>query len=256
MVASSSRPIVATREPRKRRENPRRRIERGVRLLENALGRPRLGRRSPPLDELIITILSQNTNDRNRDRAYRSLRRRFRNWEAVLRADRGELEEAIREGGLAATKSRVIQEVLRRVKRDHGRLSLDSLRRMPLDDARRYLAGFKGVGEKTICCVLLFACGHPAFPVDTHVHRVTRRLGWVPAGATAARCHTLLGEWIPKDDYLSAHLNLITLGRSLCRPRAPRCDVCPLRRQCRFAAENGRVAERLRTRGGGSPGPG
>jgi endonuclease-3 len=109
------------------------------------------------------------------------------------------------------------------------------------------------VGDKTICCVLLFACGHPAFPVDTHVQRVTRRLGWVPPGATAARCHTLLGELVPKDHCLSAHMNLIALGRSLCRPRAPRCAACPLRRTCRFAARTAGGVKRA-SRGGGRPG--
>jgi endonuclease III len=214
----------------------RRRIRASLDRLMEAFGRPRLGRRYPPLDELILTILSQNTNDRNRDRAYEALRRRYPTWEGVLEADGADLEETIRAGGLARTKSRVIQEVLRRIKRDQGRLTLDSLATMPAREARDYLTSFKGVGEKTACCVLLFSCGHPAFPVDTHIHRVARRLGWVPAKATPAQSHARLAELIPADRFLSTHLHLITLGRRLCRPRAPACPVCPLRRLCPYAA--------------------
>lgn len=204
-------------------------------LLKKAFGRPRLGRRHAPLDELILTVLSQHTSDVNRDRAYAALRGRFRRWEDVLRARRTDVERAIRAGGLARTKSRVIREILRRVLRDQGRLDLGVLRTMPLADARAYLLGLRGVGEKTACCVLLFACGRPAFPVDTHIHRIARRLGWVPAKATPQWTHATLAGLIPKTRYLEAHLNLIRLGRQTCRARAPRCPACPLRRLCPFA---------------------
>lgn len=205
-------------------------------LLEKAFGRPRLGRRHPPLDELILTVLSQHTSDVNRDRAYAALRVRFPRWEDVLRAPRAEVERAIRAGGLARTKSRVIQEILRRVLQDLGRLDLEALRTMPLAEARAYLLRLRGVGEKTACCVLLFACRRPAFPVDTHIHRIARRLGWVPARATPQRTHAILARLIPEARYLEAHLNLIRLGRRICRARAPQCPACPLRRQCRYAA--------------------
>ncbi len=208
-------------------------------LLEKAFGRPRLKRRYPPLDELVLTVLSQHTSDGNRDRAYASLRDRFPMWEDALRARRAEIESAIRAGGLARTKSRVIQEILRRVLRDQGRLDLRVLKTLPLAEAKAYLQGFRGVGEKTACCVLLFACGRPAFPVDTHIHRIARRLGWVPAQATPGRSHALLAALIPPARYLAAHLNLITLGRRICRARAPLCPACPLRRRCRFAARSG-----------------
>ena len=214
----------------------RRRVAVCLDRLEREFGRPRLGRRYPPLDELILTILSQSTNDRNRDRAYASLRRRFPSWEEVLEADRAALEESIRVGGLARTKSGVIQEVLRRVRSDQGRLSLEVLRRMPLPEARRYLMGFKGVGEKTAACVLLFSCRRPAFPVDTHIERVTRRLGWVPAKASSKRTHAIMSDLVPPDRTLTAHVNLITLGRRICRPRAPICPRCPLGRLCPYAA--------------------
>ncbi len=214
----------------------RRRVERELDRLERAFGRPRLGRRLSPLDELILTILSQHTNDVNRDRAYDSLRRRFPSWEEALRARPSDIEESIRIGGLARTKSRVIEAVLRTVLRDQGRLDLSVLRRLPVEEAKTYLRGLKGVGEKTACCVLLFACGRPAFPVDTHIHRVARRLGWVPARATPAKTHAALGDLIPKKRYFTAHVNLITLGRRICRARGPACPRCPLRAGCRYAA--------------------
>jgi len=213
----------------------RRSVAGGLDRLEAAFGRPRLGRSLPPLDELILTILSQNTNDLNRDRAFRSLRQAFPTWESVMEADPARIEEAIRCGGLAHIKSRIIQEVLRRVRQERGRLDLDVLRRMPAEEARRYLSGFRGVGDKTACCVLLFACGHAAFPVDTHIHRVARRVGWVSSGATPATSHAVLAGLIPASRYLVAHVNLITLGRRLCRPRNPDCPACPLRRTCRHA---------------------
>ncbi len=222
------------------------RIGRDLDLLEKAFGRPRPGRRLPPLDELILTILSQHTSDVNRDRAYRELRRRFPSWSGVLRVPRSDLEDAIRVGGLARTKSRVIRDVLRAILRDRGRLDLGVLRRMPADQAKAYLLGLKGVGEKTACCVLLFSCGRPAFPVDTHIHRVARRLGWVPSKATAARTHALLAAMIPARRCYAAHINLIALGRRVCRSRAPACLSCPLRRGCRYA---GPLLRRVALRG-------
>jgi len=214
----------------------RRRVKRELERLETVFGRPRLGRRFSPLDELILTILSQHTSDVNRDRAYASLRRAFPRWEEALRASPSDVEESIRVGGLARTKSGVIQAVLRRILRDHGRLDLASLKSLPVGEAKAYLRGLKGVGEKTACCVLLFACGQPAFPVDTHIHRVARRLGWVSADATPAKTHAVLADLIPKTRYLTAHVNLITLGRRVCRARAPACPQCPLRAGCRYAA--------------------
>jgi len=223
-------------------------VGRALDSLEGVFGRPRLGRRLPPLDELILTILSQNTSDTNRDRAYASLRGRFRTWDEALRADPADLEAAIRIGGLARIKSRVIRDVLARIRAEQGSLSLDVLRAMPADDARRYLRSFKGVGEKTACCVLLFSCGHAAFPVDTHIHRVARRLGWIPSAATPERAHAALAALVPPDRYLTAHVNLITLGRRVCRARAPSCPACPLRRACAYARRMGRAGRSRRAR--------
>ena len=218
----------------------RQRVGRALDRLEEAFGRPRLGRRYPPLDELVLTILSQNTNDRNRDRAYASLRRRYPTWERVLAAEPSGVENAIRSGGLARTKSRVVQAVLRRLRAERGALSLDFLKSMPIEEARRFLSSFKGVGEKTVNCVLLFACGRPAFPVDTHIHRVSRRIGWVPSGATPAATHAAMARLVPPSRCLSGHVNLITLGRRFCRPREPACTICPVRRSCRHAGRRER----------------
>ena len=222
----------------------RTKVTRGLDRLETLFGRPRRHRRLPPLDELVLTILSQHTSDVNRDRAYASLRRRFPRWDDVLRAAPSDVEEAIRVGGLARTKSGVIQAVLRTVQGERGRLDLSFLDHLPVSDAKAYLRGLKGVGEKTACCVLLFACGRPAFPVDTHIHRVALRLGWVPAKATPARTHAALADLIPEKRYFTAHVNLITLGRRICRARAPACPRCPLRAGCRYAASR-RRAERV-----------
>lgn len=202
--------------------------------IDAAFGRPPAPRRLPPLDELVLTVLSQNTNDTNRDRAWRSLRARFPGWDAVLGAAPAEVERAIRAGGLARTKSRTILGVLRRIKDERGALDLGFLRGMPVGEAKRYLTSFPGVGEKTACCVLLFACGRPAFPVDTHIHRIAGRLGWVPPGADRAASHAILGNVIPPDRRLPAHLNLIALGRSHCRPARPACPACPIQTLCRF----------------------
>jgi endonuclease-3 len=202
--------------------------------LAAAYGRPRR-RLSDPLDCLVETILSQNTSDVNSARAFRRLKRAFPSWTAAAGASRASVERAIRPGGLARLKSRCILEVLRRVREREGRLSLAALRRLPPDAAAGRLAGLPGVGPKTRACVLLFACGHAAFPVDTHVHRVARRLGLVPDAWDAARAQEFLEPRVPARRALELHLNLIRLGREVCRPRAPRCPACPLRLRCAYA---------------------
>lgn len=200
--------------------------------LKRKFGRPRRERRFTPLEELILTVLSQNTNDANRDRAYASLRARFPTWSLAARAPARAIETAIRTGGLARTKSRVIRAILRRIEAERHGFDVDFLRTLPVEEARDWLRSFRGVGDKTAACVLLFACDRPAFPVDTHILRVGRRLGWIPRRATAAEAHHSLGEMIPAERYFEAHVNLITLGRRLCRPRRPICDECPLEARC------------------------
>jgi endonuclease-3 len=211
-----------------------RRLLRVAERLAAAYGRPRR-RLSDPMDCLIETILSQNTSDVNSGRAFGRLKRAFPTWQAAAEAPRAAIERAIRPGGLARLKSGRIREVLHRLRAREGRLSLARLRRLSPGDAARRLAGLPGVGPKTRSCVLLFACGQPAFPVDTHVHRVTRRLGLVPEAWDAARAQEWLEPHVPPGRALDLHLNLIRLGRQVCRPHAPRCSACPLWRGCRYA---------------------
>lgn len=185
-----------------------------------------------PLDELIFTILSQNTSDTNRDRAWTFLRRAFPTWKAVLEADRKEVAEAIQVGGLAQQKSARIQAILTEIRRREGRLSLDRLREESTDEVRSYLEGFKGIGPKTTACVLLFSLGRPVFPVDTHIYRITTRLGWLPERGSSAGAHRQLGKLIPTDLTYELHVNLIAHGRAVCRARAPRCSECVLLDLC------------------------
>ncbi len=198
-------------------------------------GEPRV-RPRPPLDELILTILSQNTNDRNRDRAYAALRQRFPTWEAVRDAPPEAVIDAIRVAGLANQKGPRLQAVLQAITRERGTLDLDFLADLPVEQAREWLLRFKGVGPKTAAIVLLFALGKPAFPVDTHIYRVTGRLGLRPPKLSVEQTHVLMEHLFPADAYFAAHLNLIYLGREYCRPRRPRCDACPVRDLCDFAA--------------------
>jgi endonuclease III len=202
--------------------------------LAAAFGRP-ARRRSDPLSELVRTVLSQNTSDVNSGRAYRSLRRTFPTWKSAAEARPREIERSIRVGGLARTKSLRIHRVLQEVRAREGRYALDVLRGLSPDDATRRLAGLPGVGPKTRACVLLFACGLPAFPVDTHVHRIVRRLGLVSRKASAEAAHAILEPAVPAGRAMDLHLNLIRLGREVCRPRIPRCGCCPLRRTCQWA---------------------
>lgn len=190
-----------------------------------------------PLAVLVSTILSQNTNDTNRDRAYERMRARFPTWEAVRDAPLADLIEAIRPAGLAPTKAPRIQEALRRITAERGKLSLDFLADMPLEEARAWLLSIPGVGPKTAAIVLLFAFGRPAFPVDTHIHRVARRLGLIPPRATREQAHVLLEQLIPPNLYYPLHLNLIALGRDVCHPRNPECARCVLRDDCAFYRE-------------------
>ena len=188
-----------------------------------------------PLDELVSTILSQNTNDTNRDRAYQALRRRFPTWEAVRDAETAEVIETIRSAGLANQKGPRIQQVLREITAERGALDLDFLGDLPPEQARAWLEKFKGVGPKTAAIVLLFSLGKPAFPVDTHIYRVTGRLGLRPEKMTVEQAHPYLEGLFPVASYYSAHLNIILLGREICQARKPDCADCPLYDICGYA---------------------
>lgn len=207
------------------------RLRRVADLLAARFGRPRR-RAADPLDTLVETVLSQNTSDVNSGRAFAALKAAFPTWERAARAPVGSIERAIRPGGLARIKSCRIKIVLAAVKRRVGRYDLRVLRRLTPAQADAWLLGLPGVGPKTRSCVLLFACGHPAFPVDTHVHRIARRAGFIGARASAAAAHALLQPAVPVGRHLDLHLNLIRLGRELCRPHGPRCPECPIRREC------------------------
>jgi endonuclease-3 len=188
----------------------------------------------PPVDELVSTILSQNTNDTNRDRAFVSLRARFPNWESVRDADTGSVIDAIRSAGLANQKGPRIQHVLREITAERGSLDLSFLKDLPLEEARAWLMKFKGVGPKTAAIVLLFSLERPAFPVDTHIYRVTGRLGLRPDRMTVEEAHPYLEALFPPETYSAAHLNIIRLGREICAARKPDCPACPLREICRY----------------------
>jgi endonuclease-3 len=196
-----------------------------------------------PLAALVNTILSQNTNDRNRDIAFAALRAQFPTWEAVRDATPDAIIDAIRPAGLAPTKGPNIQAALRQITEERGgpsdgTLSLDFLETLPLEEARQWLMDLNGVGPKTAAIVLLFALGRPAFPVDTHVHRVTRRLGLIPQNTSREKAHTLLEALVPPDLYWTFHLNLIAHGRQVCHARQPACDACPLQAQCEYYRES------------------
>lgn len=191
-------------------------------------------RRIAPLDELIFTILSQNTNDVNRDRAYANLRRLFPTWDAVLAASPDAIEPAIRVGGLSRQKSLRIHRILNEIKQQHGSLSLDFLQSWEMDSIHDYLIQLKGVGEKTVACVMLFSLGMPALPVDTHVHRVTQRLGLVPTGTNEKRTMELLLELVPPSDRYVFHVLIIQHGRTICHARKPDCPQCVLLSICPF----------------------
>jgi len=205
-------------------------------LLER-YGNPQWRMPLPALDELVSTILSQNTNDTNRDRAFQSLRARFPSWESVRDAPERQVIEAIRPAGLANQKGPRIQNVLREITAQRGELSLDFLNDLPAEQARQWLVQFKGVGPKTAAIVLQFSLGKPAFPVDTHIYRVSGRIGLRPPAMTAEQAHEHLASLLPAETYYAAHLNLIRLGREVCQARRPNCAICPLTHLCAYYAD-------------------
>ncbi len=200
-------------------------------------GQPEWREPLPAIDELISTILSQNTNDNNRDRAFHALRTRFPTWEAVRDADPDAVVEAIRPAGLANQKGPRIQEVLQEITRQRGALDLEFLRDFSVEEATDWLLSFHGVGPKTAAIVLQFSLGKPAFPVDTHIYRVSGRLGLRPEKMNADQAHQHLASLLPPETYYTAHLNLIRLGREICKSRKPQCDQCPLKVHCFYYSQ-------------------
>ena len=205
-------------------------------LLE-AFGEPIWRNPLPPVDELVSTILSQNTNDTNRDRAFHALRAKFADWEAVRDANAEEVVTAIRPAGLANQKGPRIQQVLRQITEERGGLDLSFLKDLPLEEARNWLTKFNGVGPKTAAIVLCFSLGRPAFPVDTHIYRVSGRIGLRSEKMTVEQAHPHLESLLPPETYYAAHLNLIRLGREICHARKPDCPNCPIRKLCDFGKQ-------------------
>ena len=202
-------------------------------LLE-AFGEPIWRNQLPAIDELVSTILSQNTNDVNRDRAFAALHARFPTWEIVRDANETDVIDAIRPAGLGNQKGPRIQQVLRAITKERGSLNLDFLAGLPTEEARAWLTKFNGVGPKTAAIVLCFALGIPAFPVDTHVYRVTGRLGLRPERMTLEQAHPHLESVFPPETYYAAHLNIIRLGREVCNARKPLCPQCPVKHLCEY----------------------
>jgi endonuclease-3 len=189
-------------------------------------------RRSDPLEELILTVLSQHTSDVNAERAFESLRAALPSWADVVRVPTRAVADAIRSGGLADTKAPRIQAILREVEEQRGVFDLSYLRELSDEQARMELVSLPGVGPKTAAVVLSFALGRDAMPVDTHVHRVTRRLGLVPPTTSAERADRILHELVPAGLRTPLHVALIRLGREICKAPTPRCRICPLKDIC------------------------
>ena len=203
--------------------------------LIDAYGKPEWRNPLPPVDELISTILSQNTKDVNRDAAFTQLMADFLDWGSVMQAPTSEVVESIRTAGLANQKGPRIQKALRDIA-DHtgGKIDLSFLRDMPREEARDWLMDIKGVGPKTAAIVLLFSLDIPAFPVDTHIYRVTGRIGIRPKALSVEKTHEYLEEHIPDDAYYDLHLNIIRLGRQVCGARKWHCYRCPIETLCSF----------------------
>jgi len=210
------------------------RISRVNRSLVQCYGLPALEKYPLILDALIETILSQNTSDSNSHRAYLSLKRKFPDWKAAAAARPQAIESAIRTGGLAGIKSRRISILLKLIDREQGRVSLEYLKKLSPDQAYHKLISYHGVGPKTAACTLLFGAGMPLFPVDTHVYRVCRRLGWAGSQESAEKFQERIGPLIPQEIVYPLHVNLIEHGRKACHPRRPECGRCRLKTYCTF----------------------
>ena len=191
-----------------------------------------------PVGELISTILSQNTNDTNRDIAYDTLLERYPTWEEIRDAEEKKILPLIKTAGLANQKGPAIQNALRIITEERGQIELDFLKEMSSQKASEWLINLKGVGPKTAAIVLLFSLDMPAFPVDTHVYRITGRVGIRPEKMSAAKAHTYLAEQFEPETYYPVHLNIIRLGREVCKARQPLCQDCPLTRICEYYANH------------------
>ena len=203
------------------------------RLIE-VYGDPQWRSHLDPISEVVSTILSQNTSDVNRDRAFERLEARFDGWETVRDAPVEAIEQAIRPAGLAQQKAPRIKGALQFITQQRGELSLDFLKDMSVSEAKAWLTQMKGIGPKTAAIILLFSLDMPAFPVDTHVHRVTQRLGLIGSRVSAEKAHDILEDLLPRAYYYPFHLNVIRHGREICHARNPKCEICPLQETCDY----------------------
>ena len=211
----------------------RRKVRRISAVLERNLGVPRRKSEKPrPLDMLVATILSQNTNDKNSHRAYTELRRRFPSWESLAEASLSSIRSVIRSGGMANQKSVRIRDILLTVRHRFGRYSLATLERLTDDEVIDQLVALHGVGVKTAACVLLFSLGRDVFPVDTHVFRVCSRLGLTPGSKAPDDTFFRMRPLVPRGKSHTLHTNMIRFGRRICRSAVPRCGICPLYGDC------------------------
>ncbi|MCZ6680792.1 MAG: endonuclease III [Candidatus Poribacteria bacterium] len=202
--------------------------------LEKLYGIPERDSEENVLDCLILTVLSQNTNDVNRDKGFATLKETFPTWEDVLEADVESIGAAIQIAGLHGQKSRTIKNFLTWLKAERGELDLGFVCEMETKEGLQLLCQHKGIGIKTASVTLAFACGHDVFPVDTHVLRISKRLGLVASNCNAEKAHELLPQIIPTGTELPFHMNLITFGRQICNARKPKCDQCPLTAYCLY----------------------
>lgn len=209
-------------------------VEKIVAVLETEFGIPQRFDILDPLSNLILTVLSQNTNDKNRDVAYQRLKQKYLTWETVMTGELSEIENAIRPGGLAKQKSERIQNILKWIFQEYGRLNLDKLCEIDPNNTIEKFTRLKGIGVKTISVVLMFSCGVDIFPVDTHVHRICLRLGLVPEKSTAEKTFWLMQPLVPDGKSFSLHMNFLKLGRTICLARKPKCTVCPLQKWCDY----------------------
>lgn len=202
--------------------------------LSELYGLPQWRKDTPAVDELVSCILSQNTTDGNRDRAFDALKTRFPTWQDVIDAPTEAVIEAIRSAGLANQKGPRIQEVLRYIQLERNEFNIDFLAEMPPAEAKAWLTKLNGIGPKTAAIVLCFSFNRPAFPVDTHIHRVGQRIGFLPEGISADNAHPVMEAMVPPDDYYAFHINLIQHGRTICKARSPQCQRCPLTSYCDY----------------------
>ena len=203
-------------------------------LLEKEYGKKVLRPSYDPLSELIATILSQNTSDNNSHRAYRNLKQDFKSWEELRKAPLRKIVQSIKVGGLEKIKAERIKNILNQIYKEKGMVSLAFLKKWNTEKVKEYLSHFTGVGDKTVACVLLFALGRPVLPVDTHILRVSKRLGLIPWKIDSKKAHVLLQNKIPPALVYPFHLNLIEHGRRICKARIPLCGDCVLFQKCEF----------------------